>query len=53
MDVQTGSTPVEQITALFDITSLVVFLVSAGGAIIAFGLAKKAFVFARSMINRA
>ena len=48
-----SQSPVEQITALFDISSLVTFLVTAGGAIIAFALAKKAFGFARGLINRA
>ncbi|EJC6854972.1 TPA: hypothetical protein I7126_16575 [Vibrio vulnificus] len=49
---ETTATPVEQITALFDISSLVDFLVVAGGAIIGFALAKKAFGFARGLINK-
>ncbi|ELA9385180.1 TPA: hypothetical protein ACMDV7_003022 [Vibrio parahaemolyticus] len=50
---ETTATPVEQITELFSIADLVTFLVAAGGAIIGFALAKKAFVFARSLIKTA
>ncbi|EAS43488.1 hypothetical protein [Photobacterium profundum] len=46
-------TPVEQITALFDIAPIVSFLVVSGGAIIGYQLAKKALQVARSKIKTA
>ncbi|HHE1196992.1 hypothetical protein KIN38_17215 [Vibrio sp. B511a] len=42
--------PIDRITSLFDITSLVDFLVVAGGSIIAFALAKKAFSMVQALI---
>lgn len=44
-------TPIEQITALFDLTALVTFFVTAAATIIAFSLAKKGFIFARNLIK--
>ncbi|HHC7292214.1 TPA: hypothetical protein ACN31Q_000454 [Vibrio campbellii] len=48
-----AQTPVEQITALFDLEPIVGFLVVAGTALIGYQLAKKALQEARSRIKKA
>ena len=45
-----SQSPVEQITSLFDISSLVTFLVTAGGVILLFALGKKALSMARAFL---